>query len=185
MLGIGAVIGAGIFSSIGTAAVGEVAPDGTVTRYGAGPALVLSFVLLGGGVRAGRALLRGADRHDPDLGQRLHLRLRHPGRAGGLDHRLGPDPRVRGRQRGGGHRLVRLLHVVPARRSASRCRSGSATSYRDVAFSLPGAAGASCRSLFGHRIAINVPGIVIVAVITWVLVIGIRESAASTTRWWS
>ena len=30
MLGIGAVIGAGIFSAIGTAAVGEVAPDGTV-----------------------------------------------------------------------------------------------------------------------------------------------------------
>ena len=48
MLGIGAVIGAGIFSAIGTAAVGEIAPDGTVTRYGAGPALVLSFVLLGG-----------------------------------------------------------------------------------------------------------------------------------------
>ena len=47
MLGIGAVIGAGIFSSIGTAAVGEVGPDGTVTRYGAGPALILSFVLLG------------------------------------------------------------------------------------------------------------------------------------------
>ena len=47
MLGIGAVIGAGIFSAIGTAAVGEVAADGTVVRYGAGPALVLSFVLLG------------------------------------------------------------------------------------------------------------------------------------------
>src|SRR5262245_40620945 len=47
MLGIGAVIGAGIFSAIGTAAVGEVAPDGHVVRYGAGPALVLSFVLLG------------------------------------------------------------------------------------------------------------------------------------------
>ena len=47
MLGIGAVIGAGIFSAIGTAAVGEVAADGTVIRYGAGPALVLSFVLLG------------------------------------------------------------------------------------------------------------------------------------------
>src|SRR5215213_11454142 len=47
MLGIGAVIGAGIFSSIGTAAVGEVGADGTVTRYGAGPALILSFVLLG------------------------------------------------------------------------------------------------------------------------------------------
>src|SRR5687768_6351386 len=42
MLGIGAVIGAGIFSTIGTAAVGEPG-----VRAGAGPALVLSFVLLG------------------------------------------------------------------------------------------------------------------------------------------
>ncbi|HEU4830532.1 MAG TPA: amino acid permease [Gemmatimonadales bacterium] len=47
MLSIGAVIGAGIFSSIGTAAAGEVLPSGEVVRYGAGPALVLSFVLLG------------------------------------------------------------------------------------------------------------------------------------------
>ena len=47
MLAIGAVIGAGIFSSIGTAAAGEVLPTGEVVRYGAGPALVLSFVLLG------------------------------------------------------------------------------------------------------------------------------------------
>jgi APA family basic amino acid/polyamine antiporter len=48
MLAIGAVIGAGIFSSIGTAAAGEVLPSGEVVRYGAGPALVLSFLLLGG-----------------------------------------------------------------------------------------------------------------------------------------
>ena len=47
MLAIGAVIGAGIFSSIGTAAAGEVLPNGTVVRLGAGPALVLSFILLG------------------------------------------------------------------------------------------------------------------------------------------
>jgi APA family basic amino acid/polyamine antiporter len=47
MLAIGAVIGAGIFSSLGTAAAGEVLADGTVVRYGAGPALVLSFLLLG------------------------------------------------------------------------------------------------------------------------------------------
>ena len=46
MLAIGAVIGAGIFSSIGTAAAGEVLPSGEVVRYGAGPALVLSFILL-------------------------------------------------------------------------------------------------------------------------------------------
>jgi APA family basic amino acid/polyamine antiporter len=47
MLSIGAVIGAGIFSTLGTAAAGEVNAAGEVVRYGAGPALVLSFVLLG------------------------------------------------------------------------------------------------------------------------------------------
>jgi APA family basic amino acid/polyamine antiporter len=48
MLAIGAVIGAGIFGAIGTAAAGQVGPDGQVIRYAAGPALVMSFVLLGG-----------------------------------------------------------------------------------------------------------------------------------------
>jgi APA family basic amino acid/polyamine antiporter len=41
-LGIGAIIGAGIFSTLGTAAVGEPG-----VRDGAGPAVVLSFALLG------------------------------------------------------------------------------------------------------------------------------------------
>ena len=48
MLSIGAVIGAGIFSTLGTAAAGETTASGEVVRYGAGPALVLSFLLLGG-----------------------------------------------------------------------------------------------------------------------------------------
>jgi APA family basic amino acid/polyamine antiporter len=47
MLAIGAVIGAGIFGAIGTAAAGQIGPHGEVIRQGAGPALVLSFVLLG------------------------------------------------------------------------------------------------------------------------------------------
>src|SRR5687768_9265121 len=47
MLAIGAVIGAGIFSAIGTAAAGQTDAAGNVVRYGAGPALVLSFILLG------------------------------------------------------------------------------------------------------------------------------------------
>src|SRR5574339_1126322 len=48
MLSIGAIIGAGIFGAIGTAAAGQVGPDGVVIRYGAGPALIFSFLLLGG-----------------------------------------------------------------------------------------------------------------------------------------
>lgn len=46
-LSIGAVIGAGIFSTLGTAAAGEITAAGEVVRYGAGPALIISFVLLG------------------------------------------------------------------------------------------------------------------------------------------
>jgi len=48
MLAIGAVIGAGIFGAIGTAAAGQVGPNGEVIRAAAGPALVFSFLLLGG-----------------------------------------------------------------------------------------------------------------------------------------
>ena len=48
MLAIGAVIGAGIFGAIGTAAAGQTDASGTVIRYAAGPALVFSFLLLGG-----------------------------------------------------------------------------------------------------------------------------------------
>ena len=48
MLAIGAVIGAGIFGAIGTAAAGQIGPNGEVIRQGAGPALVFSFLLLGG-----------------------------------------------------------------------------------------------------------------------------------------
>jgi APA family basic amino acid/polyamine antiporter len=47
MLAIGAVIGAGIFGSIGSAAAGQIGPHGEVIRVGAGPALILSFLLLG------------------------------------------------------------------------------------------------------------------------------------------
>src|SRR5215212_10227823 len=48
MLAIGAVIGAGIFGAIGTAAAGQIGPNGEVIRQGVGPALVFSFLLLGG-----------------------------------------------------------------------------------------------------------------------------------------
>jgi APA family basic amino acid/polyamine antiporter len=47
MLAIGAVIGAGIFGSIGSAAAGQFDAAGNVVRVGAGPALVVSFLLLG------------------------------------------------------------------------------------------------------------------------------------------
>ena len=44
-IGIGSVVGAGIFTVIGTSAAGTVDAMGNVLRPGAGPALVISFVL--------------------------------------------------------------------------------------------------------------------------------------------
>lgn len=46
LLGVGAIIGAGIFSTVGTAAAGAPPEAGAAGHLGAGPALVLSFVLV-------------------------------------------------------------------------------------------------------------------------------------------
>jgi APA family basic amino acid/polyamine antiporter len=45
LLGIGAIIGAGLFSSIKEMIVGRFAADGTVDMLGAGPAVMVSFLL--------------------------------------------------------------------------------------------------------------------------------------------
>ena len=116
MLAIGAVIGAGIFGAIGTAAAGQVAPDGDGDplrrRPGADPLVHPA----GRRVRAGGALLRGAGGDDSAGRQRLRVFVRHARRAGGVDHRLGPDARVRRRQRRRRDLVGRLLQLAAARR---------------------------------------------------------------------
>ena len=104
LLGIGAIIGTGIFVLTGTAAANQ-----------AGPAITLSYVIGRARLRLRGALLRGVRRDDPDLGQRLRLRLRHPRRDHRLDDRLGPHPRVRGRVDDRVDRLERLLPEHPRR----------------------------------------------------------------------
>ena len=101
-LGIGCIIGAGIFVLTGTAAA----------RY-AGPGIMLSFVIGGiacafvGLCYAELAALAARRR------QHLHLYLRHARRDFCLDHRLGPDPRIRHGRLDRGGRLVGL-HLVAA-----------------------------------------------------------------------
>ena len=77
MLAIGAVIGAGIFGAIGTAAAGQIGPNGEVIRQGAGPALVFSFLLLGGACALAGTLLRGTGGDDSASRQRLRLLVRN------------------------------------------------------------------------------------------------------------
>ena len=63
-------------------------------------------------LRLQRAELLRAGVDDPGLGLGLHLLLRDARRAGGVDHRLGPDPGVRRVGRRGGRRLGRIPAVA-------------------------------------------------------------------------
>ena len=69
----------------------------------------------GRGLWACGALLRGARRDDPAGGERLRVPVRHAGGADRVDHRVGFDPGVRGRQHCGRDRVERLFHVAAQR----------------------------------------------------------------------
>jgi APA family basic amino acid/polyamine antiporter len=176
MFGIGAVIGAGIFSSIGTAAVGEVGPDGTVTRYGAGPALILSFVLLGAVCALAGLCYAELTALIPISGSAYTYAYATLGEM--VAWTIGWDLIL---EYAVGNAAVALAwsgYFSSFLRSVFHwdmpfwlCHS-----YRDVMLSYPERI-AELPTLLGHHVAIHIPGIAIVAVITWVLVIGVKESA--------
>jgi APA family basic amino acid/polyamine antiporter len=174
-LGIGAVIGAGIFSSIGTAAVGEVAADGTIVRYGAGPALVLSFVLLGAVCALAGLCYAELTSMIPVAGSAYTYTYATLGRLAAwiigwdliLEYAVG-NAAVAIAWSGYFASLFRVFGIeIPFWLSHS---------IRDVTLSYPDRI-ADLPVWAGHPIAINIPAMVIVALVTWVLVIGIKESA--------
>ena len=103
LLGVGATIGAGLFSLTGI-----VAAD-----Y-AGPAVVVSLLVARDRLRADRPLLRrdGGDGALRRLG--LRLRLRRARRIRRLDHRLGPLDGIRDRRRHGRLVVVELCALAVA-----------------------------------------------------------------------
>ena len=126
-LGIGAVIGSGIFTLTGTAAAGKVIPvknilEATVLdllvsgsaahsqlgRPGAGPAITLSFLLVAFACLFAGLCYAELASMIPDRRQRVHLLVRDFGRDRGLDYRLGPDSGIRRLQHVGGGRVLRL-----------------------------------------------------------------------------
>ena len=110
-LGIGAIIGAGIFVLTGQAAANH-----------AGPAVVLSFVRGGYHVRVCGALLCGVRFADSDCGLGVHVWVCDAGRVCGVDHRVGPGAGVCVRRGDGGFGLERILCWTVCRTSGSTFR---------------------------------------------------------------
>jgi APA family basic amino acid/polyamine antiporter len=179
LLAIGAVIGAGIFSSIGTAAAGEIRVDGTVIRAGAGPALIFSFILLG--AVCGLAALCYAELASmiPQSGSAYSYAYATLGELAAWI--IGWDL---------------ILEYAIGNIAVAVAWSGYFTSlltafgvnlpdwlthgYRAVSLSADPEVRAlmdTAPRLWGIPVLLNVPAFAIVAAITWLLLLGVRESA--------
>jgi APA family basic amino acid/polyamine antiporter len=183
MLAIGAVIGAGIFSSIGTAAAGEIRPDGTIVRAAAGPALILSFVLLG--VVCGLAALCYAELASmiPQAGSAYAYSYATLGEL--IAWVIGWDL---------------ILEYAVGNIAVAVAWSGYFTSfmsgfgvnfpdwlthgYRAVTLSSDPAVRAlidTAPRVGGIPVLLNLPAFAIVMAVTWVLLLGVRESARANS----
>ena len=124
-------------------------------------------------------------RAGPDRRQRVHLRLCHAGRVRRLDHRLGPDPRVRSSRPRPWPSAGRATWCRSSRTSASTFRRSTRrrrtpTPRRRTRGSTSG--GCSPRAGRAPGRVLNMPAVIIIALVTILLVIGIKESATLQQR---
>jgi APA family basic amino acid/polyamine antiporter len=170
MLGIGAVIGAGIFSTLGTAAVGEAG-----VRLGAGPALVLSFVLLGAVCALAGLCYAELTAMIPIAGSAYTYAYATLGEL--VAWIIGWDLML---EYAVGNVAVAIAwsdyFCSLLRVFGLELPLWLTTSYRNVLFSYPERM-SELPTVFGHHVAINLPGIAILGFITWLLAIGIKESS--------
>jgi len=198
LLGVGAIIGAGIFSTVGTAAAGAAAEGGGSGHLGAGPALVLSFVLVA--VACGFAALCYAEfaAMVPVSGSAYTYAYATLGELIAwiigwdliLEYAVGnvavaiswsdyfqsllagfhlPWPLWLGTDY---RSALQAAHQVAAAKA-----SGVDLSTLGETIAHGSQAWADAPRLAGVPIIFNLPAALIVALITWILVIGIRESA--------
>ena len=183
MQAIGAVIGAGIFGAIGTAAAGQVAPDGTVIRYGAGPALVFSFILLGGACALAALCYAELAAMIPQAGSAYAYTYATLGElvawiigwdlmleyaVGNVAVAISWGDYFNSLMRGVGIDLPAWL--------TTGYRTAALSSNPDVSGLLT-----TAPHLFGIPLLVNLPAFGIVMLITWLLLRGARESATANT----
>ena len=178
MLAIGAVIGAGIFGAIGTAAAGQIGPNGEVIRSGAGPALVFSFLLLGGACALAALCYAELASMIPQAGSAYAYTYATLGEI--VAWIIGWDLIL--------EYAVGNVAVAISWGDYFKTLTGGmlnlpvwlTTGYRTALLSAdPGVHGliASAPRVAGIPILINLPAFTIVALITWLLLRGVRESA--------
>jgi APA family basic amino acid/polyamine antiporter len=183
MLAIGAVIGAGIFGAIGTAAAGQVAPDGTVIRYAAGPALIFSFILLGGACALAALCYAELAAMIPQAGSAYAYSYATLGELVAwiigwdlmLEYAVG-NVAVAISWGDYFNSLVRGIGIDLPAWLTTGYRTALLSSNPDVSGLMT-----TAPHLFGLPILINLPAFGIVMLITWLLLRGARESATANT----
>ncbi|GAC1480124.1 MAG: amino acid permease [Gemmatimonadaceae bacterium] len=182
MLAIGAVIGAGIFGAIGTAAAGQPDQAGHVIRSGAGPALVFSFALLGVACTLAALCYAELSAMIPQAGSAYAYSYATLGEL--VAWIIGWDLIL--------EYAVGNVAVAISWADYFKTLTGSvihlpvwlATGYRTALLSAdPSIHGllATAPRVAGVPVLINVPAFAIVAAITWLLLLGVRESARANT----
>jgi APA family basic amino acid/polyamine antiporter len=183
MLAIGAVIGAGIFGAIGTAAAGQVAPDGTVIRYAAGPALIFSFILLGGACALAALCYAELAAMIPQAGSAYAYSYATLGELVAwiigwdlmLEYAVG-NVAVAISWGDYFNSLVRNVGIDLPVWLTTGYRTALLSSNPDVSGLLN-----TAPQVFGIPILLNIPAFAIVMLITWLLLRGARESATANT----
>src|SRR5688572_5034976 len=183
MLAIGAVIGAGIFGAIGTAAAGQTGPNGEVIRYGAGPALVFSFLLLGGACALAALCYAELAAMIPQAGSAYAYSYATLGELVAwiigwdlmLEYAVG-NVAVAISWGDYFNSLVRGIGIDLPAWLTTGYRTALLSSNPDVSGLMH-----TAPSLFGLPILINLPAFGIVMFITWLLLRGARESATANT----
>src|SRR5438067_11080333 len=179
MLAIGAVIGAGIFGAIGTAAAGQIGPNGEVIRQGAGPALIFSFLLLGAACALAGLCYAELAAMIPQAGSAYAYSYATLGEL--VAWIIGWDLIL---EYAVGNVAVAISwadYFTSLLRSFDvQLPVWLTTGYRTALLSSDPAVHGLLQSaphVAGIPILINVPAFAIVALITWLLLLGVRESA--------
>ena len=183
MLSIGAVIGAGIFGAIGTAAAGEVNAAGEVVRYAAGPSLVLSFVLLGAACALAGLCYAELAAMIPQAGSAYSYCYATLGEF--VAWIIGWDLIL---EYAVGNVAVAIswgdYFTALVRSSGIALPEFLTTGYRTALLSSRPEVRAlldTAPRLAGVPILINLPAFAIVGVVTWLLMLGVRESTRANT----